>query len=75
MKHLFSVLAFLALSLPCSAFAEWSVLRGAGPEASFESTARPTVAVKASPGLAVVAQGRMTVSLTTDRSFSDTGEH
>ena len=74
MKHLFSVLAFLALSLPCSAFAEWSVLRGAGPEASFESTARPTVAVKASPGLAVVAQGRMTVSLTTDRSFSGTGE-
>ena len=74
MKHMLFLLAFLAFSLPCTAMAQWSVLRGAGPEASFASTARPVVAVKASPELAVVAQGRMSVSLTTDRSFSDTAD-
>jgi hypothetical protein len=38
-------------------------VRGSGPQASFESSARPEVAVKAAPGFSTVAQGKMTVLL------------
>ena len=67
-----AVLAFLAVAMPSGAFAQWSVLRGAGDLASFESTARPTVAVKPSPDFVTVAQGKMTVALSMDRSRTDT---
>ena len=69
MKRLLTLFAFLALSLPATASAEWSLVRGAGANAAFESTARPTVAVKASPSFAVVAQGKMTVMLSTEREL------
>ncbi len=69
MKKVLPVLAFLVLSLPAAASAEWSLVRGSGSAASFESTARPTVAVKASPELATVAQGKMTVMLSTEREM------
>lgn len=72
MKHMLAVLAFLAVAMPSGAFAQWSVLRGAGDLASFESTARPTVAVKPSPDFVTVAQGKMTVALSMDRSRTDT---
>ena len=42
MKRVLSLLAFLALSVPTAACAEWSLVRGSGNAASFESTARPT---------------------------------
>ncbi len=67
MKRVLSLLAFLALSVPTAACAEWSLVRGSGNAASFESTARPTVAVKASPEFSSVAQGKMTVMLSTER--------
>ena len=69
MKRVLSVLAFLILSVPVTACAEWSLVRGSGPAASFESTARPTVAVKASPEFATVAQGKMTVMLSAEREL------
>ena len=69
MKRLLTLFAFLALSLPATASAECSLVRGAGANAAFESTARPTVAVKASPELATVAQGKMTVMLSTEREM------
>ncbi len=69
MKKLFSLLAFLVLSLPSAAFAQWELVRGAGSATPFESTAKPTVAVKASPGFVTVAQGKMSVLLSTDRSL------
>ena len=69
MKRLFSLLAFLALSVPSAACAEWTFVRGSGETASFESTARPTVAVKASPEFSTVAQGKMTVMLSTERQI------
>ncbi|MBR5882956.1 MAG: DUF4851 domain-containing protein [Mailhella sp.] len=63
MKKIFPVLAFLVLALPCIADAGWELVRGSGPQASFESSARPEVAVKAAPGFSTVAQGKMTVLL------------
>ena len=69
MKRVLSILAFLALSIPTAACAEWSLVRGSGNTASFESTARPTVAVKASPDFSSVAQGKMTVMLSTEREL------
>ncbi len=69
MKRLLSLLAFLALSVPSAAFAEWALVRGSGDAASFESTARPTVAVKASPEFSTVAQGKMTVMLSMERQI------
>lgn len=69
MKKLFSVLVVLALSVPSVACAQWELVRGMGADASFESTARPTVAVKASPEFVTVAQGKMTVFLSTGREL------
>lgn len=69
MKKLFSLLAFLVLSLPSASFAQWELVRGAGSATPFESTAKPTVAVKASPGFATVAQGKMSVLLSTARAL------
>ena len=69
MKKLFSLLAVLVLSLPSAACAQWELVRGAGAVAPFESTAKPTVAVKASPDFATVAQGKMTVLLSTERGM------
>ena len=69
MNRLFSILAFLVLSLPCTASADWALVRGSGPLASFESSARPAVAIKASPEFFTVAQGKMTVLLHEDRSL------
>lgn len=69
MKKVLPVLAFLVLAFPAAACAEWSLVRGSGAAASFESTARPTVAVKASPDLVTVAQGKMTVMLSTEREL------
>ena len=63
MKKILPVLAFLVLALPCIADAGWELVRGSGPQASFESSARPEVAVKAAPGFSTVAQGKMTVLL------------
>ena len=63
MKKILPVLAFLILALPCSADAGWELVRGSGPQATFESSARPEVAVKAAPGFSTVAQGKMTVLL------------
>lgn len=70
MKRLFTLLAFLALSVPSAACAEWALVRGSDDSSVFASTARPTVAVKAAPGLEVVAQGKMTVLFSTERSLS-----
>ena len=69
MKRVLSLLAFLVLAVPAAAQAEWCLVRGAGTTASFESTARPTVAVKASPEFATVAQGKMSVMLSTERQL------
>ncbi len=66
MKRVLPVLMVLALAFPSVANAEFCLVRGSGPAASFESTARPVVAVKASPDLAVVAQGKMTVPLASE---------
>jgi hypothetical protein len=63
------VLAFLVLALPAAACADWSLVRGSGPLASFESSARPAVAVKTSCGFSTVAQGKMTVMLHDERSL------
>lgn len=63
------LLAFLFLALPSVASAGWALVRGSGPQASFESTALPTVAVKASPDMRTVAQGRMGVDVTVDNTF------
>ena len=63
MKKIFPILAFLILAFPCGADAGWELVRGSGPQASFESSARPEVAVKAAPGFSTVAQGKMTVLL------------
>ena len=65
MKKLFSLLAVLVLAVPSAACAQWELVRGSGSAASFESTAKPTVAVKASPEFTTVAQGKMTVLLAT----------
>lgn len=70
MKRILPVLALLVLVWPISASAGWSLVRGSGPLASFESTARPTVAVKVSPELSTVAQGKMTVLFHEGRSLS-----
>ncbi|MBR3881356.1 MAG: DUF4851 domain-containing protein [Mailhella sp.] len=70
MKRVLPVLAFLILALPAPLSAGWSLVRGSGPLASFESSARPAVAVKASPELRTVAQGKMTVLLHEGRSLS-----
>lgn len=72
MKRLLSLLAFLALSVPSAACADWSFVRGSGETATFESTARPTVAVKASPGFTTVAQGKMSVMLSGERQLPRT---
>ena len=69
MKRMLSILAFLALSIPSAACAEWALVRGSGNVGAFESTARPTVAVKTSPDFSAVAQGKMTVMLSTDREL------
>ena len=69
MKMILPVLAFLALSLSSPAHAGWELVRGSGPQASFESSARPEVAVKAAPGFSTVAQGKMTVLLHEGRSL------
>ena len=63
MRMILPALVFLALFLPAPADAGWELVRGSGPQASFESSARPEVAVKAAPGFSTVAQGRMTVLL------------
>ena len=63
MKKIFPILAFLILAFPCGADAGWELVRGSGLQASFESSARPEVAVKAAPGFSTVAQGKMTVLL------------
>ena len=60
MKRLVMLLAFLALSVPSAACAQWALVRGEGESAVLASTARPTVAVKAAPGLEPVSQGKMT---------------
>jgi len=67
MNRIFPALAFLLLAFPSVASAEFFLVRGAGSEASFESTARPTVAVKASPELLTLAQGKMTVPFAVER--------
>ena len=64
-----SVLVLLAIALSSPAQAGWELVRGSGPEASFESSARPEVAVKAAPGFSTVAQGKMTVLLHEGRSL------
>ena len=69
MKMILPALVFLALSLSSPAHAGWELVRGSGPEASFESSARPEVAVKVAPGFSTVAQGKMTVLLHEGRSF------
>ena len=69
MKMILPALAFLALSLSSPAHAGWELVRGSGPQASFESSARPEVAVKAAPGFSTVAQGKMTVLLHEGRSL------
>ena len=69
MKRVLPVLAFLFLALPASVQAGWALVRGAGPQASFESTARPAVAVKAAPGFTDIAHGKMTVLLHDGRSL------
>ena len=63
MRMILPALVFLALFLPAPADAGWELVRGSGPQASFESSARPEVAVKAAPGFSTVAQGKMTVLL------------
>lgn len=70
MKKILSVLAFLVLALPCTAAADWALVRGSGPLASFESTGRPEVAVKAAPGFSPVSCGKMTVLLHEGRSLT-----
>ncbi len=69
MKRLVMLLAFLALSVPSAACAQWALVRGEGESAVLASTARPTVAVKAAPGLEPVSQGKMTVMLSTEREL------
>ena len=69
MKTILPALAFLALALSCPAHAGWELVRGSGPQASFESSARPEVAVKAAPEFSTVAQGKMTVLLHEGRSL------
>lgn len=69
MKRFLPVLAFLVLAMPCTARADWSLVRGSGPAASFESSARPTVEVKAARDFVTVAQGKMTVMLHAERSL------
>lgn len=70
MKRVLPVLILLALALPSAARAEFSLVRGSGTVASFESTAKPVVAVKASPALVTVAQGKMTVPLASEEGPS-----
>ena len=69
MKRLLTLLAILALSIPSAACAQWALVRGTGEGSVLASTARPAVAVKAAPGLELVAQGKMTIGLSTDRSL------
>ena len=69
MKTILPALALLALALSCPAHAGWELVRGSGPQASFESSARPEVAVKAAPEFSTVAQGKMTVLLHEGRSL------
>ena len=69
MKKILPVLAFLVLALPGTVHAGWELVRGSGPQATFESSARPEVAVKAAPGFSTIAQGKMTVLLHTGRSL------
>ena len=69
MKMMLPALAFLVLFLPAPADAGWELVRGSGPLASFESSARPAVAVKTSCGFSTVAQGKMTVMLHDERSL------
>ena len=70
MKKILSVLAFLVFALPSTAAADWALVRGSGPLASFESTGRPEVAVKAAPGFSTVTCGKMTVLLHEGRSLT-----
>lgn len=72
MKRYLPVLAFLVLAMPGTACADWALVRGSGPLASFESSARPAVAVKTSQEFVTVAQGKMTVLLHEGRSLSST---
>ncbi len=72
MKRMLPVLAFLILALPGAACADWALVRGSGPLASFESSARPAVAVKTSRDFVTVAQGKMTVMLHDERSLYGT---
>ena len=69
MKMILPALAFMALSLSSPAHAGWELVRGSGLQASFESSARPEVAVKVAPGFSTVAQGKMTVLLHEGRSL------
>lgn len=70
MNRILPVLAFLVLAMPASAGADCSLIRGSGPQASFESSARPAVAVKTAPEFQLVSQGKMTVLLHEGRSLS-----
>ena len=70
MKKILAALALFVLVLPSSALADWRLVRGSGPQASFESSARPEAAVKTAPGFATVAQGKMTVLLHQGRSLA-----
>jgi len=70
MKKILPVLAFLLLALPGTVHAGWELVRGSGPQASFESSGRPEVAVKTAPGFSTIAQGKMNVLLHEGRSLS-----
>ena len=72
MNRLIPALAFLVLAFPSAAAADWSLVRGAAPQAVFESTARPPVIIQAAPDMVSVATGKMTVLLRDGRSLSGT---
>ena len=72
MNRLIPALAFLLLALPSVAAAEWALVRGSGPQATFESSARPPVTVQPASGMSTVQQGKMTVLLRDGRSISGT---
>ena len=69
MKKILSVLVLLALTCPAAAHAEFELVRGAGQDAMFLSTARPALAVKAAPELMPVSEGKMTVLIPDGRSI------
>lgn len=72
MNRLIPALAFLLLALPSAAAADWALVRGSGPQASFESSARPPVVVQPAPDMSTVQQGKMTVLLRDGRSITGT---